>query len=217
MANLSAWRRNVAALGWFCSLAFLLLVVALHVVDPGRDPSKELISQYEMGPHGRMMSFAFLCLGAGVASWLAASRMEATSRSTVVGRALFWLIAVALAGASVFLPLPTAGTESSLHTLCGLVVVLSFPWAAALHARGLATSPQWQHHKVQLWGATAGVWLGWATFVGSIMAFHPTSAEDKAGLAVGWQNRFMMFTYALWLLVMLGTTFRMPGPTPRPR
>jgi hypothetical protein len=44
---------------------FVILLTALHFLEPEFDPSKRLISEYQLGRYGWVMSVAFFSLGVG--------------------------------------------------------------------------------------------------------------------------------------------------------
>ncbi|MEV0237493.1 DUF998 domain-containing protein [Nonomuraea sp. NPDC050786] len=53
-------------------LVFVGLVTTLHVIDPDRDPISITVSEYVLGPYGRLLSFAALAFGLGVLALTAA-------------------------------------------------------------------------------------------------------------------------------------------------
>ncbi|MFB3764984.1 MAG: DUF998 domain-containing protein [Methanotrichaceae archaeon] len=52
---------------------FLILLIALHFIEPEFDPSRQLISEYELGNYGWLMSLAFISLGIAVRAMLRAT------------------------------------------------------------------------------------------------------------------------------------------------
>ena len=51
--------RYLARMALAAVVLFLILLAALHFIEPEFDPSKCLISEYELGRYGWMMSLAF--------------------------------------------------------------------------------------------------------------------------------------------------------------
>ncbi len=49
---------NIGKIGFFSSALFLMLTAVLHLIEPEYDTSKHLISDYELGKFGWMMSLA---------------------------------------------------------------------------------------------------------------------------------------------------------------
>jgi hypothetical protein len=60
---------------------FVALVAVLHVVDPGRDPVSITVSEYVLGPHGWLLSFAGLSFGLGVLATTVAFAVRAKERT----------------------------------------------------------------------------------------------------------------------------------------
>src|SRR5262245_4181452 len=60
-------------------VAFLAMLSVLHVLEPEFNPP-HLISEYQMGRSGWLMSLAFFCLGAASLALFAAARQEIHTR-----------------------------------------------------------------------------------------------------------------------------------------
>lgn len=150
------------------------------------------------------MSIAFFSLGVGVLSVVFSTWSYIKTKSGLIGRWWFLIIFIALIGAGVFYPYTTPNIASNIHTICGLIVVFSFPVAATFYSYGLAQRGEWKASRNWLRLMTLFVWCGLLSFVVSIIIFHPVDAKDKVNLVVGWQNRFMMITYSLWLILVNG-------------
>jgi hypothetical membrane protein len=201
MLNSRYWARM--ALG--AVVLFLILLAALHFMEPEFDPSKRLISEYELGRYGWVMSLAFFSLGVGVLAMLRSTWASATTRRGLIGRWWFVVMGIALFGAGIFYPYPTPNIASYLHGLCGAIVIATFPIAATLYSSSLAHSQAWTTSRGRLRWATVLVWVGLFAFAGSIIVLgilSPPADRANPNLLIGWQNRFMIVTYALWLMVV---------------
>jgi hypothetical protein len=119
-------------------VVFLILLAALHFLEPEFDPSKRLISEYELGRYGWVMSLAFFSLGVGVLATLRSTRKASTGRRGRIGRWWFLAISVAFFGAGIFYPYMPPNFVSYIHGLCGVIVIVTFPMAATLYSSGLA-------------------------------------------------------------------------------
>jgi len=181
---------------------FITLLAVLHIIEPEFEPSKHLISEYELGRFGWLMSLAFFSLGIGVLSMVLSTWIYTKTKGSLIGKWIFLAISVALFGAGFFYPYIIPNTASKIHTLCGVIVIFAFPIAATLYYKGLTYSQTWIDSRKWILIATWIVWLGLITFFGSLIVFHPETANDKANMIVGWQNRFMMFTYSFWLMIV---------------
>jgi hypothetical membrane protein len=201
MANSRYWAR--AAL--VAVVVFLILLAVLHFIKPEFDPSKRLISEYELGRYGWVMSLAFFSLGFGVFTMLRSTWSSATTRTGLIGRWWFGIIGIALFGAGIFYPYPIRNIVSYLHGLCGAIVIATFPIAATLYSTSLAKNQEWISLRKYLRWVTGLVWVGLLAFAGSIIVLgiisQPVNGSNP-NLLIGWQNRFMIVTYALWLMVV---------------
>jgi Protein of unknown function (DUF998) len=184
---------------------FFVLLAALHFIEPEFDPAKRLISEYELGRYGWVMSLAFFSLSVGALAMLLATWESSPTRRGVVGRWWFAAISAALFGAGIFYPYPIPNIASYIHGLCGAIVIATFPIAATLYSSGLARSQAWTSSRRRLRWATVLVWVGLLAFVGSTIVLgillQPVDRSNP-NLFIGWQNRFMIASYSLWLLAV---------------
>ena len=201
--------RVAAPLALVLSIAFLLLLLSLHVLAPELDPSWRMISEYEIGPYGWMMRLAFFCWGGSVLALQVLVHPYLQTRSGKIGRWWLVVIGVALFGAGIFATDPIMAITNSftnrMHSLAGAVVIFTFPVAATLTARSLLRNAEWSASRRWVWWSTLLVWLGLAAYVGTLTVSVMTNpAAGKAGPEVlqGWPNRLMVVTYIIWLLVI---------------
>jgi NAD/NADP transhydrogenase beta subunit len=197
--NRRYWARTALA----AVVLFLILLAALHFIEPEFDPSKRLISEYELGRWGWVMSLAFFSLGVGVLATLLSTWDSSRIRRGLIGRWWFLAISVALFGAGMFYPYTPPNLGSYIHGVCGVIVIVTFPIAATLYSSGLAHSQAWSALRRQLRWATVLVWMGLLSFVGSMVVLGIISQpvdRSHSNLFIGWQNRFMIVMYSLWLM-----------------
>jgi MFS family permease len=207
--------RNWARVALAAVASFLILLAGLHFIEPEFDPSKRLISEYELGSYGWLMSLAFFSLGVGVLAMLWSTRNASTIRRGLIGRWWFVVIAAALFGAGIFYPYTPPNLASAIHGLCGGIVIATFPIAATLYSSALARSQEWIGSRGQLRWAIVLVWVGLLSFAGSIVILGIiTQPVDRSNpnLPIGWQNRFMIVTYSLWLMAV---TWQVVFPNPK--
>jgi NAD/NADP transhydrogenase beta subunit len=196
---------------WACTalatvVVFLILLAALHFLEPEFDPSKRLISEYELGRYGWIMSLAFVSLGVGVLATVRSTGKASTGRRGRIGRCWFLTISIAFFGGGIFYPYMPPNFASYIHGLCGVIVIVTFPMAATLYGSGLGHNERWTALHRQLRWATVLVWVGLLLFAGSVIVFGIMSQpvdRSNPNLLVGWQNRFMIVTYSLWLMVVV--------------
>jgi NAD/NADP transhydrogenase beta subunit len=197
--------------------AFLVILALLHFLKRELDPSWRLISEYEIGRFGWMMRLAFFCWGASVFALTVTIQSSLQHTSGMIGRWWLILIAIALFGAGVFksnaITDRTPGRANTLHTLCGMIVILTFPAAATVAVYSLRLSPMWSASQGPLILTTVVAWIGMITFFGSLISarVRNPSAGEVGGPRVyqGWPNRFMVATYAVWIVVVAVLALRL--------
>jgi hypothetical protein len=193
------WARTALA----AVVVFFILLAALHFIEPEFDPSKRLISEYELGRYGWVMSLAFFSLGVGVLATLLSTWDFLRIRRGLIGRWWFLAVSVAFFGAGIFYPYTPPNLTSYIHGVCGVIVIVTFPIAATLYSSALAHSQAWTASRRQLRWAAVLVWVGLLLFAGSTIVLgiisHPVD-RSNSNLLIGWQNRFMIVMYSLWLV-----------------
>jgi len=196
--------------------AFLAILMLLHFLKPELDPSWRMISEYEIGRFGWLMRLAFFCWGASVLALSFAIQSSLQHTSGAIGR--WWLIVIAVAhfGAGVFetnaITDRTPRLANTLHTLCGMIVILTFPAAATVVVHSLLFSSVWSASQGPLVFATVMTWVGVVAFFWSIIGARRgnPSAGGPGGPRsnLGWPNRFMVATYAVWIVVVAAIALR---------
>jgi Protein of unknown function (DUF998) len=199
------------------------MIVALHVVDPGLDPLRLMISESVFGPAGWMFRTAVLVLAAGSVAVMVASVHSglARARSGSVTLLSVWtaslvLIVVCRTGEH---GLPLTG-GAVLHGVASVAAFCALPIAALRIARGRRGHPRWGSHARRV------VVLAWASLpwlvplvVPLILALVPDgSGVDTAywaSMPFGLVQRGLAVT-ELATLAALGTwaSSAHPGPTP---
>ncbi len=186
-------------------IAFLVILTALHFLEPEFNPPY-LISEYELGRFGWLMSLAFVCLGIGSLLLARAVWSDLRTRGGRLGGWWLLLIGLAFVGAGIFIPNPASMVESRLHGVFGLIAIVSSPIAFTLLSRSLVHHHQWSVASHLLKGTTIVAWLGLLSFFGSIVIFYgfPSYgfAQGYDAVVVGWTNRFMIASYCAWLIAV---------------
>lgn len=204
-----------ASFGFAC--AFLALLLALHLLKPEVDPAWRWISEYEIGRFGWLMRLAFfswalsvLALAIALAPWL-------RSVPGVLGDWWLGAISIALVGAGVCKTDPvthqTTSRDNVVHSICGAFVILTFPIAATLVALGLFRDLASASGMGGVLVATGLTWTGLVVFLASDIVAgrkNPSAARTaNPNVRVGWQNRFMVVAYVVWILSISASAFRL--------
>jgi hypothetical protein len=155
-----------------------------------------LISEYQLGRLGWLMSLAFFCLGATSLVLFVAARQEVRTRPDLFGTWGLLIIGVAYFCAGIFPPDPKWFVGSLLHGLGGLVVIFGSPVVFTLVSMSfMRNEASATVARLLIWTATL-TWLSLALFYGSIVAFGGAPRSDT--IIVGWTNRVLITTVVLW-------------------
>lgn len=180
----------------------VLVLLALHLLKPDLQPSRTMISQYALGPHGWLMGICFF-------AFALASAVVLVSLVEVVRGPLGWLGLLALAAATVGLamggafpmdPTTTSQAEMSfagrMHGVAFMVGVPGQVLAILLLSLALRGQPEWSGLPL-LW-VTAFTWVSLGIMAWALMAFMKNT---DAPTVMGYFNRFLMLGYAAWLML----------------
>ncbi len=189
--------------------AFLVILVLLHFLEPEFSPSWRMISEYEIGRYGWLMSVAFFCWGLGVLDLQMVLSRSLQTTWGKVGRWWLIVIAVAMIAAGIFrtnaITDNTVSLDDTLHALCGAIVIMTFPIAASLVGRSLARNAKWTQARGWLLWGTLFCWLSLLVFFGSIVVsglIHPGVGRAGPQVYLGWPNRLMVLMYSVWMIVV---------------
>lgn len=185
---------------------FALLLATLHAVRADLEPSAHMISEYAVGQAGWMMLLTFLALAAAYSALLLALRSFARGPLGALGLLLLLIAAVGAAMGGLF-PMDPAGTPpeqaSRSNALHGLGFMLGVPGtllASTLLNIRLWRHPLWRSARPMLLGTAALIWLTLIVFAMAMAAFM--KAPPGTPFAVGWQNRALVASWALWVFLL---------------
>ncbi len=201
--------RLVGSSSIFLISAFLAILLLLHFLEPEFDPSWRMISEYELGRYGWLMTIAFICWGLGVLDLQMVLSRSLQTTWGKVGRWWLVVIGVAMMAAGIFktnaITDNTVSLDDTLHTLCGAIVIMTFPIAASLVARSLLRNPRWAPARGWLVWGTALCWLSLVLFFGSIVVsgiINPGAGRTGPEVYLGWPNRLLVVVYSAWMIVV---------------
>ena len=201
---------------------FLAILFLLHFLNRELDPAWRMISEYEIGRFGWMMRLAFFSWGASVLAMLITIWPSLQPISGTISRWWFVLIVITLFGAGIFKTNPitdnTPNRVNTIHTICGAIVILTFPIAATLAVRSLLHYPLWSASQGQLIFGTVLAWIGVVAYFASIIISgiinpstvkNPSAGIDSPHVYQGWPNRFMVVTYIIWIIIIAVTALQL--------
>ena len=206
---LSAGSRIAAKISFGAAVIFLILLVALHFIEPQIDPSWHMISEYEIGNYGWVMQLAFLCLALSSVSLIVAIRSQVATVGGLIGLGLLMLSAagVTLAALCVTDPMDTPRGEMTLHgNLHGLGFILGGPGqtiAAVLISVGLRRNQAWSSaRRTLLWTAQLP-WITLVVMAATIAVLLPQNAgKFGPSVLVGLPNRLYVVAGCVWLMTV---------------
>src|SRR5262249_60306193 len=107
----------------FC-VAFPAILSVLHVLEPEFNPP-HLISEYQLGRFGWLMSLAFFCLGAASLVLFAVARQDVRTRPGLFGTWGLLIIGAAYFCGGIFPPDPKRLVRGLLRGLGGMIGIFS--------------------------------------------------------------------------------------------
>jgi hypothetical membrane protein len=189
---------------------YQVLLIGLIFLRPDLDPSWHTISEWAIGPHGWIMSAAFLISALSYAALLLMLRSQLRGILGRTGLSILVICAIGAAGVGIFTtdPMPLhfpLSTRGILHVICGTSQLALLPFAALLINLSLARNNEaWgSARRVLLW--TAGLPLvGFLSFAvySAIFVFPLGPGAYGPGVNTGWPPRFAFLTYMLWIVTL---------------
>ena len=196
--------RLTSAAFWAAS-AFIIILAMLHVIKPEIEPSWNFISEYQVGRFGWVMSLAFIMLGLACI-FLALALWTDINIVGKIGLVMLILSAAGMFIAAIFKtdPLGTSQeavtTSGTLHQLGAMLDQI--PFGAVLITLALFRKKEWRVNRWMLLGSLILVWFGLIYFIASIRIHFPADGKFGPNVLVGWQNRIMIATQALWIILI---------------
>ena len=187
------------------ALCFIGIMILLHVIKPELNPTWRMISEYEIGKFGWLMRLAFWLWATCALSLLLI--LDRAGSSILIN---VWLcvLTAALIGAGIFRTDPILETTNSLtnrlHTICGSLVILTFPVIATIVAVRFLRQGALDN-SMYIIGMTTLTWVGQINFFASISVSkkkHPEAGRVGPEVKLGWPNRIMVLIYVLWIVVV---------------
>jgi hypothetical protein len=190
---------RVAAAG---AMAVALIIVALHAIKPEFDPSWRFISEYAIGRHGWIMTFAFLIWATSCAALALALRREVRSGPGKAGVAVLLIVAAALVLAGLFAQDPVTAKpdeltrSGTLHAMASMVGIPGIPIAAMLISASLwRTNPAWAPHRSAIMWPAHATWISLALMAAYLAWAVPRAGAFNSEVWAGWMNRLVVATF----------------------
>lgn len=200
IAQVSAASRYEAVVAGVTAALWLVIIASLHIIKPQLKPAVHMISEYAMRPKGWIMRTAFWCIAASCFSLALAT----WPYIIYAGPVLLVIDGLAFAGAGIFVTDPLSVTRmdktrsGNLHNIFSFIVIPSFPVMAAVVGISMSGNVIWA--SVQAWFPVFYLltWAGFISFMGSAVY----SARHPGAPVFGYFQRFMVLTYAVYLIAI---------------
>jgi hypothetical protein len=183
---------------------FVTVVAALHVIKRDLDPDWRVLSEYQIGANGWLMSVAFVLLASSCVCLALALRPHLRSLGGRVGLVFLGVTALGLLIAAMFTtdPITASSDELTTHgTLHGVGAGLGIPGqliAASLISRSLVRRAGWSSGRRWLYGTAVAAWLSVAVYGVCMAAMY--DGEYGPDVHIGWPNRLIVATSSAWLI-----------------
>lgn len=193
-----------ATVAMLAVLAFVALLLILHVVRADLAPSWHMISEYAVGRSGWLMGAAFLSLAT---AFIALAVAFLPSARGVLGVLAVLMLLTAGVGAAIggLFPMDPLGTPpeqfSSSARMHGVGFMLGVPGtllAVTLVTLLLWRDAGWQSARGMLAWTAGFVWITMIVFgisMGTLMSRGATGPD----FVIGWQNRALVLSWATWV------------------
>jgi len=204
---------------------YQLVLVALILLRPDLDPSWHTISEWAIGPHGWVMSLAFLVSALSYAATWSLVRPHLRGLAGRIGICLLGVCVVGATGVGLFTtdPLgtpPTAlSTTGTLHVLFGVSQLVLLPFAALLVTLSLARQgAAWLPARRVLFAIAGVPLLGFLAFAAYTAVFVVPLGPGAygPGVNIGWPPRVAFLSYAVWVVVLASQALRLRKATAEP-
>jgi hypothetical membrane protein len=183
--------KSAAIVQWIvfgCAAYYLIVVIALHILEPEFDPRFRFMSEYALGDYGWLMTTTFFALG--LAAFAVGLRyVHQSSRSARIG---FGLLVVA----ALFVWLAGVFRDSIPHLLAGVVAFPSMLMAVWILSWTFRQAAGWQ----KIYGVTLFIALAMLAMFFSMVA--------DVGMP-GLQQRVFIFLFLLWLSIVVHKSVRL--------
>jgi hypothetical protein len=169
---------------FLCAAYYVVVVTALHFLEPEFDPRFRFISEYALSAHGWLVTTTFFVLG--LAPFVAAMGLRRVHQSLWSARLGIGLLAVG----ALFIWLSGIFKDSLPHLLAGVVALPSVVMAVLVLS--------WSFRQTEAWRAIYRATL----FIALVMLVTFLSMVVELGMP-GLQQRVFILLFLLWLSVVI--------------
>ena len=202
IGSTSAVSRTAARISLVASVASLAFLAVLHLLSPEFNPSSRMVSEYALGSYGWVLLWMFLTWALSCIALFFAIKSQARTIGGKIGLGFLLLAAVGMIMGGLF------DVNHDLHGLAAMIGMPSLPVAAILISLSLGRNPACTSDRLSLIWAAVLTWVSLILMnVAIFTGFSPTM-EANPGAWFGWANRFLIFAYNVWLMVVARQALR---------
>lgn len=184
------------------SVAFAVLLLALHIIQLNLDPTWNFISEYARGNFGWLMSLAFAalaitCVSGGILFWKSIPGWTGRIGSILLGLSGIGMIFAALFVTDpINTPMDQLSSSGTLHSVGGQLNFTSF--AILFLTIGITKNSKWKSMKSPLWITTVICLLADTAFIATAAA---SNGVFGPGVYTGLFGRIMILSFAVWVII----------------
>jgi hypothetical membrane protein len=175
-----------------CAAYYMIVLTALHILEPDFDPRFRFVSEYALGSYGWLMTTTFFVLG--LAAFVVSAVLRDVHQSLWGARIGFGLLAVG----ALFVCLAGVFKDSMPHLLASVVALPSIVMAVLLLS--------WTFRRATGWQTISRVML----FIALGMLALLFSMVADVGMP-GLQQRAFLFLFLVWLSIAVHRSVRVTG------
>jgi hypothetical membrane protein len=181
---------------------FVMVVIALHILQPGLDPRTEAVSYYVHGPFGWLLTVGLIALGIGSLSLVVGLVRTLVGRWAGTGR---WLVCIWGAGVllgGVFRADPAGhwneppSLAGMIHGNAAMLAFMALPIGALFLARTFQQDERWRREARLLRGLAFAAGMSLILFMASLV---PVFVRPGPPVLLGLSERVLLAVYAGWL------------------
>jgi hypothetical membrane protein len=196
---------------WLAAIT-LVILVAMHFLEPEYQPSWRFVSEYSNGKYGWLMKLGFFTMGFSFIALFFGIRNHIFNKTGKLGLIFLLVAGIGGAAAGIFdmdplnTPKDQMTTHGHMHGLTAMISIPLFPVAALLISyafiRG-SLNPSGNRKSI-LWFAH----LTWISLVLMQIVLFTSLAKTHGvfgpEVPIGWPNRLVVVCYEVWIISIAG-------------
>ncbi|MGS2648889.1 DUF998 domain-containing protein [Streptosporangium sp. G12] len=203
-----AFPARAAGISLVAGVAFLLLLVLLHLIRPDVSTSWQTTSEYALGEFGWLMVVAFLLSAVGYGALAIALLVRPQRLPTRIGAVILAVAAVGTVIGGVFVtdpidtPQDQLSASGTLHGLGAGLALMFLPVAVLLITAGLTRDSAFSTVKRGLWWTAVLPPAALVMFMVAQTVLLGADGRFGPDVPIGWPERLLVLAYAAWQIIV---------------